>query len=194
MANEERVMDQEQGVEIEIEDPQTDQEAQDAESAQAEEDINAGAEPEPEDEATEQQETSQEEESERYMRLMADFQNYKRRVENEKSDIYAYANEKLVTQLLEVLDNFERALEHEGEDAGYAEGMNMIFKQLTDVLSKSGLEEIKALGEDFDPNFHNAVMTTDDSNYESGKVTNVMQKGYTLNGKVIRPSMVMVNN
>ena len=70
----------------------------------------------------------------------------------------------------------------------------MIFKQLTDVLSKSGLEEIKALGEDFDPNFHNAVMTTDDSNYESGKVTNVMQKGYTLNGKVIRPSMVMVNN
>ena len=112
MANEERVMDQEQGVEIEIEDPQTDQEAQDSESAQAEEDINAGAEPEPEDEATEQQETSQEEESERYMRLMADFQNYKRRVENEKSDIYAYANEKLVTQLLEVLDNFERALEH----------------------------------------------------------------------------------
>lgn len=194
MANEERVMDQEQGVEIEIEDPQTDQEAQDSEGAQAEEDINAGAEPEPEDEATEQQETSQEEESERYMRLMADFQNYKRRVENEKSDIYAYANEKLVTQLLEVLDNFERALEHEGEDVGYAEGMNMIFKQLTDVLSKSGLEEIKALGEDFDPNFHNAVMTTDDPNYESGKVTNVMQKGYTLNSKVIRPSMVMVNN
>ena len=70
----------------------------------------------------------------------------------------------------------------------------MIFKQLSDVLEKSGLEEIKALGEDFDPNFHNAVMTEDNADYESGKVTGVMQKGYKLNNKVIRPSMVKVNN
>jgi molecular chaperone GrpE len=193
MANEEKNM--EQGVEIEIEGPETEQ-AEAEKKAEEPEDINAGAEPEPEDEESEDkaQETSDEDESARYMRLMADFQNYKRRVEKDKSDIYAYANEKLVTQLLEVLANFERALEHECADENYAAGMDLIFKQLTDVLSKSGLEEIKALGEDFDPNFHNAIMTEDNPDYESGKVTGVMQKGYMLNSKVIRPSMVKVNN
>lgn len=136
----------------------------------------------------------EEDESSRYMRLMADFQNYKKRVEKEKSDIYSYANEKLATELLVVLDNFERALEHDGEDKSFKEGMEMIFKQLFDVLEKAGLKEIPALGEDFDPNFHNAVMSEDTDEYESGKVSGVMQKGYTLNGKVIRPSMVRVAN
>lgn len=130
----------------------------------------------------------------KYMRLMADFQNYKKRVEKEKSDIYAYGNEKIVLQLLDVIDNFERALEHHSSDTGYEEGMNMIFKQLTGVLEKAGLQEINALGEDFDPNYHNAVMTEDNPDFESGKVTEVMQKGYLLNSKVIRPSMVKVNN
>ncbi|MFQ9893899.1 MAG: nucleotide exchange factor GrpE [Emergencia sp.] len=130
----------------------------------------------------------------KYLRLMADFQNYKRRVEKEKSDIYAYANEKIVSELLDVIDNFERALLHEAADESFAEGMKMIFKQLTGVLEKAGLEEINALGEDFDPNFHNAVMTEDNADYDSGKVTEVMQKGYMLNKKVIRPSMVKVNN
>lgn len=130
----------------------------------------------------------------KYLRLMADFQNYKRRTEKDKGDIYAYANEKIVSQLLEVVDNFERALEHECSDESYVEGMKLIFKQLTGVLEKAGLEEINALGEDFDPNFHNAVMTEDNDDYDSGKVTEVMQKGYKLNSKVIRPSMVKVNN
>ena len=130
----------------------------------------------------------------KYMRLMADFQNYKKRTEKEKTDIYAYANEKLITELLNVLDNFERALAHESADESYVEGMNMIFKQFAGVLEKAGLEEIKALGEDFNPMFHNAVMMEDNDAYESGKVTNVMQKGYMLNKKVIRPAMVMVNN
>ena len=130
----------------------------------------------------------------KYVRLMADFQNYKKRTEKEKGDIYAYANEKLITELLTVMDNFERALAHESADEGYVEGMKMIFKQLTGVLEKAGLEEINALGEDFDPMFHNAVMMEDNDAYESGKVTDVMQKGYMLNKKVIRPSMVKVNN
>lgn len=130
----------------------------------------------------------------KYQRLMADFQNYKRRTEKEKNDIYAYANEKLILGLLEVIDNFERAVLSETADEKYAEGMEMIFKQLKGVLEKSGLEEIKALGEGFDPNFHNAVMTEDNDRFESGSVTEVLQKGYTLNGKVIRPSMVKVNN
>ncbi|MCI7303993.1 MAG: nucleotide exchange factor GrpE [Clostridiales Family XIII bacterium] len=135
---------------------------------------------------------TEEDESSRYMRLMADFQNYKKRVEKEKSDIYSYANEKLAIELLAVLDNFERALEHNADDASFKEGMEMIFKQLFDVLEKAGLKEIPALGEEFDPNFHNAVMNEETDEYESGKVSGVMQKGYTLNGKVIRPSMVKV--
>lgn len=128
----------------------------------------------------------------KYLRLMADFQNYKKRVEKEKTDLYSYANEKLVTEILAVLDNFERALAHEDSGDGFKEGMEMIFKQLMDVLEKSGLAEIAALGEDFNPNFHNAVMTEETEEYESGKVSGVLQKGYTLNGKVIRPSMVKV--
>ena len=148
------------------------------------------------EEAEEKQKQSEEDEAlnTKYLRLMADFQNYKRRAEKEKGDTFAYANEKLVSQLLDVVDSFERALQHDCTDEGYAEGMEMIFKQLTGVLEKAGLEEIKALGEDFDPNFHNAVMMEDNDQYDSGKVTEVMQKGYTLNSKVIRPSMVKVNN
>ena len=130
----------------------------------------------------------------RYIRLMADFQNYKKRVEKEKKDLYSYASEKLVAEMLPVLDNFERALEQETGGDGFKEGMDMIFKQLKDVLEKAGLAEIAALDEVFDPNFHNAVMTEDSEQYESGKVSGVMQKGYTLNGKVIRPSMVKVAN
>ncbi len=143
---------------------------------------------------TELKEASKEEEeiNIRYLRLAADFQNYRKRVEKEKGDIYAYANEKLVVELLDVIDNFERALEHSGENESFAEGMNMIFKQLKGVLEKSGVEEIIAIGEPFDPNFHHAVLTENSSEYESGKVTQVLQKGYLLNKKVIRPSMVKV--
>lgn len=130
----------------------------------------------------------------KYVRLMAEFQNYKKRVSKEKDDLRSYANENLVLSLLEVLDNFERALQHDTDDEGFVTGMQMIFKQMLDKLNKAGLEEIKALGADFDPNFHNAVLTGNDPQYESGKVTDVMQKGYTLNGKVIRAAMVKVNN
>lgn len=131
----------------------------------------------------------------KYLRLMADFQNYKRRTEKEKSDIYAYANEKIIGELLDVIDNFDRALaQTDNASDSFVCGMNMIFKQFTDVLKKSGLEEIEALGLDFDPNFHNAVMTEDTDEYESGKVSEVLQKGYMLNKKVVRPSMVKVAN
>ena len=129
----------------------------------------------------------------RYLRLMADFQNYRKRAEKEKKDLYAYANENLMSDLLTVIDNFERALEHDAGE-GFKEGIEMIFRQLTDVLEKSGLAEIEALGEEFDPNVHSAVMTEETEDYESGKVSGVMQKGYTLNGKVIRPAMVKVAN
>lgn len=130
----------------------------------------------------------------RFLRLMADFQNFKKRAEKEKFDIYARANESLMLSLLTVIDNFERALDHESKDEKYAEGMHLIFKQLMDALKAAGLEEIKAENEHFDPNIHNAVMTCDSHQHESGKVVEVMQKGYTLNGKLLRASMVKVNN
>lgn len=133
-------------------------------------------------------------ESERYMRLMAEFQNYKKRVAKEKQDTYAYANEKLVSELLTVFDNFERGLTQGGAEdpEGYAKGMELIFTQMKNVLTAAGLEELEALGTDFDPMKHNAVMTEDTEEFESGKVCRVMQKGYALNGKVIRPAMVAV--
>lgn len=131
--------------------------------------------------------------SEKYTRLMADFQNFRKRTEREKADVYSFANGKIMTDLLAVLDNFERALDSECKDDAYAEGMKMIFKQLTDILTASGLEEIDAVGQDFDPNFHHAVLTDSNDDFDSGKVTEVLQKGYKLNGKVIRPSMVKVN-
>ena len=97
-------------------------------------------------------------------------------------------------ELVTVEDDLDRALASADRNESFVKGMEMIFDQLIGVMTKSGTEEIKALGEDFDPNFHNAVMTEESSEYESGKVTEVLQKGYILNGKVIRPSMVKVAN
>lgn len=159
---------------------------------EAEADEAEGSEEEKKQEKADEKQVSEEDGDARYLRLMADFQNYKKRVEKEKKDLYSYANEKLITELLDVLDNFERALGQEESGDGFKQGMEMIFKQLGNVLEKAGLAEIAALGEDFDPNVHNAVMTEETEEYESGKVSGVLQKGYTLNGKVIRPSMVKV--
>ena len=144
--------------------------------------------------AEEEAKKAEEAESERYMRLMAEFQNFRKRVAREKSDIHAYANEKIVGDLLPVLDNFERALDTEGGDLeAYAKGMQLIFEQLKKALENAGLEEIKAMDETFDPNVHNAVMTESPEEKEDGTVTKVLQKGYKLKDKVIRPSMVAVN-
>lgn len=178
----------------EAEDAKAAEPASEADEAKAAEESEAGADEASAEEAADAEASKAEEEANaKLLRMMADFQNYKRRVEKEKKDLYSYANEKIVTDLLEVMDNFERALEQDTAD-GFKEGMEMIFKQLGTVLEKSGLAEIPALGEDFDPNVHNAVMTEETDEYESGKVSGVMQKGYTLNGKVIRPSMVKVVN
>ncbi len=149
------------------------------------------------EEATEEQpkENKEQEESfeSKYLRLMADFQNYKRRSEKERADIHAYANEKIAGEILNVMDNFERALALDADgDGKFHEGMEMIFTQLKAVLDGSGVEEIKAISENFDPNFHNAVMMEDVEDDQKDKVIEVLQKGYTLKGKVIRPSMVKV--
>ena len=130
----------------------------------------------------------------KYVRLLAEFQNYKRRTAKEKTDIRTYANEKIAGDLLPVMDNFERALAtNAGDDPeAYAKGMAMIFDQLKTALNNVGVKEVEALGEDFDPTRHNAVMHSESEEYEEGKVCMVLQKGYELNGKIIRAAMVAV--
>ncbi len=144
------------------------------------------------------QETGSEEEDEdlktKHLRLMADFQNYKRRSEEAKTMSYSHGKEDLLTDLLPIIDNFERALESEDDGGNFKEGMEMIFKQLMDILERTGLKEIEAKGKEFDPNYHNAVMTEDSDEYESNYVSEVLQKGYIFKDKVIRPSMVKVTN
>ncbi len=192
--------------EIEIEDVSSEAEPDDVDEAEGSEGGDAGADKGQDSEGGgaedqagtdggESKEPSEEDEawSDKYTRLMADFQNFRKRTEKEKADVYSFANEKIMTDLLQVIDNFERALGSECQDQAYAEGMQMIFKQLTDILKSAGLEEIEAVGHDFDPNFHHAVLTDSSPDFDSGKVTEVLQKGYKLNGKVIRPSMVKVN-
>lgn len=149
--------------------------------------------PEDKEETPKTADEQKKEDDEKYMRLMAEFQNYKKRVAREKQDIQTFANEKIVKELLEVLDNFERSLQHSDDvDENYVKGMEMIFQQLRKALEDAGLSEIDALGIDFDPTLHNAVMQEDSEEYESGKVSKVLQKGYKLNDKVIRAAMVAV--
>ena len=188
---------EEQAEEAKAEEPKDEAAEEKAEDAEAKEDAaseEGGEEPEKTEDAAKKAEEEAAQESERYMRLMAEFQNYKRRAAKEKTDTLQYANEKIVADILPVLDNFERALTTETEDIeGYAKGMQLIFEQLYKALENAGLEEIKALDEDFDPNVHNAVMTDNIEDKDDGKITKVLQKGYKLRDKVVRPSMVAVN-
>lgn len=134
-----------------------------------------------------------EEISNRFLRLQADFSNYKKRVAKDKEKIYAYAAEELITQLLPTLDNFDRALSSiTNKDDEFYKGMEMIYKQTIKVLENYGLKEIKAIGEKFDPNFHHAAATEKNDKYEENTIIEVFQKGYLLKDKVIRPSIVKV--
>lgn len=130
--------------------------------------------------------------TDRLLRLQADFINYKNRVEKEKETIFSYATEDLMNQILPILDNFERAIENIDLDNGFQQGVKMIYDQLLETLNNNGLKEIKCLGECFDPNFHHAVFMEEVENSEEGTILDVLQKGYMLKDKVIRPSMVKV--
>jgi molecular chaperone GrpE len=144
---------------------------------------------------TQTAEEPKEDESVRYMRLAADFQNFRKRTEKEKSDIYAYANEKFAADLLDVIDNFERAIAQDATtdvDGQFIEGMRRIMEQLVGVLERNDVTEIDALGGEFDPTLHHAVQMEKSKEYESGRVTNVIQKGYMMKEKVLRPAMVIV--
>lgn len=132
----------------------------------------------------------------RLLRLQADFDNYRKRVAREREDMYANALETIVSQLLPVVDNMERAVaafRNDLLDEKYISGVEMVCNQLVEVLEKNGVKEIEALGKDFDPNIHHAVMQAPGEDEEENKVKEVFQKGYALGSKVIRPTLVKVS-
>ena len=130
-----------------------------------------------------------------YLRLAADFDNYRKRQEQEREALLKFGTENALKKLIEVIDNFERgakALENVEDCQKVKDSFNLVHKQTLDVLTKLGLEEIKAEGEEFDPNFHEAVMQTPTSEHPENTVISVMQKGYKVGDKVLRPALVNV--
>lgn len=133
--------------------------------------------------------------NQQYVRLAADFDNFRKRQEQERENLIKYGTEAALKKMIEVLDNFERgqkALENIEDCEKVKESFNLVHKQVHEALSKLGLEEIKAVGEEFDPNFHEAVMQTPTSEHPEHTVINELQKGYKLGDKVLRPTLVNV--
>ena len=130
----------------------------------------------------------------KYLRLAAEYENYRRRTAKEKEAIWSDAKGDAAAAFLPVYDNLERALKQETADEAYKKGVEMTMNQLKDVLAKLGITEIPALGETFDPKFHNAVMHVDDESLGENVVADVFQAGFQLGEKVIRFAMVKVAN
>lgn len=131
-----------------------------------------------------------------YYKVFADMENSKRRLEKEHQNSMKFMMQDFIEELLPVVDNFERSLnvqEPSEEVQTFLKGYQMIFDQLMAILEKNGVEAIEAQGKEFDPNFHQAVMTTNDENFDSNIVVEELQKGYKLKDRVIRASLVKVN-
>lgn len=132
----------------------------------------------------------------RLQRLQAEFDNFRKRTLKEKEELVKYASERVIGELLPVIDNFERALEaakNSQDFSALAQGVEMIFRQLGSVLGKEGLTPIEAVGQVFDPNLHEAIMQVDSEEHPANTVVEEVQKGYYLKDKVLRPSMVKVS-
>lgn len=129
-----------------------------------------------------------------HLRKLAEFDNFRKRTERERVEITLRANEGLVRELLPVLDNFERALEHgaNADTGAFREGIEMIAKQLWDTLEQQGISVIDPMGEQFSPEFHEAVHRIEDSSLEPGTIASVLNKGYLYNGRLVRPAIVGV--
>jgi molecular chaperone GrpE len=128
----------------------------------------------------------------RYLRTLADFENYRKRADREKADFFKYALAGTIKDLLPVLDNFDRALEHAGEGDDFHKGVSLIYKQLFDVLRKHGIRPIDEKGVRFDPNIHEAVVTEEDRSVPAHTVVAILQKGYYLHDRLLRPALVKV--
>ncbi|MBS6921022.1 MULTISPECIES: nucleotide exchange factor GrpE [Anaerococcus] len=129
---------------------------------------------------------------EKYQRLLADFTNFKKREEKARTDFKKFASSNLIEELLPVLDNFDRALKDQDSEDSFVKGIMMTRDSFWKVLEKEGLEEIESDGVEFDPNFHHAFQTEENEDFKSNYIIETYQKGYKLNDRVIRPSMVKV--
>ena len=132
--------------------------------------------------------------NDRYIRTLAEYDNFRKRSQREKDAVYANATSDTVTKLLPILDSFDRAANYECPDEQYKKGIDLIGTSVKEAFDSLGIKEIPALGEQFDPKFHNAVMHIDNPAYGENVITDVYRKGYTLGDKVIRCSMVVVAN
>ena len=128
-----------------------------------------------------------------YLRKLAEFDNFRKRVERERDEHRVAGVEEMIRDLLPVLDNFERALQHANDDSGaFLQGVEMIAKQLWDTLERRGVREVNPVGQPFDPELHEAVQRVEDGQHPPGTVAWVMLKGYTMGDRLIRPAMVGV--
>ena len=147
------------------------------------------------DKKTEALQTKIDELEDRVKRQMAEFDNFRKRTDKEKSQMFETGAKSVIEKILPVVDNFERGLATVPEEEAtspFCEGMNMIYKQLIDELEKMDVHPIEAVGKEFDPELHNAVSQMESDEYESGVIAQEFQKGYTYNGSVVRHSMVAV--
>ncbi len=193
MTEDEKVTCEETGPDIEEEKTQGSEEC---EEAKAEETQSESAETKTEPQDTKEEaapETEAIDYYDRWLRVTAEYQNYRNRTIKEKEEIYQNANAKFIEGLLEVIDNFERAMQTKPENDKFADGIELIYKQFLAVLDKNHVKEIPAKGEKFDPVVHMAIQMMPVEGMESDMVAEVIKKGYTLNDKVIRPAMVVVS-
>jgi molecular chaperone GrpE len=140
-----------------------------------------------------EEESEPDENTRKLLRLQADFLNFKNRTEKEKARIYSSAIEDVILELLPVMDNFERAIQTEHDNNSFKDGIVMIYNQLKTAIEKKGVVEIPSLGEKFDPNIHHAVASQETEDVEADVIIEVLQKGYQIYEKVIRPSMVKIS-
>lgn len=132
--------------------------------------------------------------TDRYKRVFAEFENYKKRSSKERESLYGSILADIVTVMLPVIDNLEKAVEATTKDENYKQGVELVLKQFKDVLKSQGVEEIKAVGETFDPELHEAVSSVIDENLGEKEIKEDYRKGYKIGSKVIRHSMVVVAN
>lgn len=196
MSTEEKELEKEQTEEV-TKETEAEEEAEEIKIEDAAEETEEASEESEETEEKDPRDARIEELNDKHVRLMAEFENFRKRTDKEKDMMFETGAKSVIEKILPIVDNFERALDmakpEEGADADpFMEGMEKIYKQLMTELDAIGVKPIDAVGKEFDPNLHNAVMQEEDDSKESGTVAKELQKGYMYRGSVVRHSMVSV--
>ena len=143
----------------------------------------------------EQLQKALDEKNDQFLRLYAEYDNFRKRSQKEKQDIYSSSRADVIKDLLPIMDNFDRAANNsEGSYEDYKKGIDLIFNQFVEILTKNGVEAYGERGDEFDPNIHNAVMTVEDADLGENQIASVFSKGYKLGDKIIREAVVTVAN